>query len=284
MKAYLNGNFVDESEAKVSVFDHGFLYGDGVFEGIRAYNRKVFKLREHMERLYESAKAIDLQIPISMDEFQKKVIELCRLNNLNDAYLRPIASRGVGDLGLDPKKCGKPTVLIVEKEMKPLLGEGDMKLITVFWRRNAPDALSPNIKSLNYLNNILGKLEANRHGANDCIFLDREGYVSEGTGENLFMVKKGVIVTPPTLTNLKGITRNVIAEIARSKGYEVREDRVSLFDVYNADEVFLCGTAAEIAPVSSIDGRTIGLGKTGKITSEIKEAYMQKVRSEGEPF
>ena len=284
MKAYLNGNFVDESEAKVSVFDHGFLYGDGVFEGIRAYNRKVFKLREHMERLYESAKAIDLQIPISMDEFQKKVIELCRLNNLNDAYLRPIASRGVGDLGLDPRKCGKPTVLIVEKEMKPLLGEGDMKLITVFWRRNAPDALSPNIKSLNYLNNILGKLEANRHGANDCIFLDREGYVSEGTGENLFMVKKGVIVTPPTLTNLKGITRNVIAEIARSKGYEVREDRVSLFDVYNADEVFLCGTAAEIAPVSSIDGRTIGLGKTGKITSEIKEAYMQKVRSEGEPF
>jgi branched-chain amino acid aminotransferase len=284
MKAYLNGNFVDESEAKVSVFDHGFLYGDGVFEGIRAYNRKVFKLREHMERLYESAKAIDLQIPISMDEFQKKVIELCRLNNLNDAYLRPIASRGVGDLGLDPKKCGKPTVLIVEKEMKPLLGEGDMKLITVFWRRNAPDALSPNIKSLNYLNNILGKLEANRHDANDCIFLDREGYVSEGTGENLFMVKKGVIVTPPTLTNLKGITRNVIAEIARSKGYEVREDRVSLFDVYNADEVFLCGTAAEIAPVSSIDGRTIGLGKTGKITSEIKEAYMQKVRSEGEPF
>jgi len=284
MKAYLNGNFVDESEAKVSVFDHGFLYGDGVFEGIRAYNRRVFKLREHMERLYESAKAIDLQIPISMEEFQKKVIELCSLNNLNDAYLRPIASRGVGDLGLDPKKCGKPTVLIVEKEMKPLLGEGDMKLITVFWRRNAPDALSPNIKSLNYLNNILGKLEANRHSANDCIFLDREGYVSEGTGENLFMVKKGVIVTPPTLTNLKGITRNAIAEIARSRGYEVREDRVSLFDVYNADEVFLCGTAAEIAPVSSIDGRTIGLGKTGKITSEIKEAYMQKVRSEGEPF
>jgi len=261
MKAYLNGNFVDESEAKVSVFDHGFLYGDGVFEGIRAYNRRVFKLREHMERLYESAKAIDLQIPISMEEFQKKVIELCSLNNLNDAYLRPIASRGVGDLGLDPKKCGKPTVLIVEKEMKPLLGEGDMKLITVFWRRNAPDALSPNIKSLNYLNNILGKLEANRHSANDCIFLDREGYVSEGTGENLFMVKKGVIVTPPTLTNLKGITRNAIAEIARSRGYEVREDRVSLFDVYNADEAFLCGTAAEIAPVSSIDGRTIGLGK-----------------------
>jgi branched-chain amino acid aminotransferase len=284
MKAYLDGNFVDESEAKVSVFDHGFLYGDGVFEGIRAYNRRVFKLREHMERLYESAKAIDLQIPISMEEFQKKVIELCRLNNLNDAYLRPIASRGVGDLGLDPKKCGKPTVLIVEKEMKPLLGEGDMKLITVFWRRNAPDALSPNIKSLNYLNNILGKLEANRHNANDCIFLDREGYVSEGTGENLFMVKKGVIITPPTLTNLKGITRNAIAEIARSKGYEVREERVSLFDVYNADEVFLCGTAAEIAPVSSIDGRTIGPGKTGRITSEIKEAYMQKVRSEGEPF
>ena len=284
MKAYLDGNFVDESEAKVSVFDHGFLYGDGVFEGIRAYNRRVFKLREHMERLYESAKAIDLQIPISMEEFQKKVIELCRLNNLNDAYLRPIASRGVGDLGLDPKKCGKPTVLIVEKEMKPLLGEGDMKLITVFWRRNAPDALSPNIKSLNYLNNILGKLEANRHNANDCIFLDREGYVSEGTGENLFMVKKGVIITPPTLTNLKGITRNAIAEIARSKGYEVREERVSLFDVYNADEVFLCGTAAEIAPVSNIDGRTIGPGKTGRITSEIKEAYMQKVRSEGEPF
>jgi branched-chain amino acid aminotransferase len=284
MKAYLDGNFVDESDAKVSVFDHGFLYGDGVFEGIRAYNRRVFKLREHMERLYESAKAIDLQIPISMEEFQKKVIELCRLNNLNDAYLRPIASRGVGDLGLDPKKCGKPTVLIVEKEMKPLLGEGDMKLITVFWRRNAPDALSPNIKSLNYLNNILGKLEANRHNANDCIFLDREGYVSEGTGENLFMVKKGVIITPPTLTNLKGITRNAIAEIARSKGYEVREERVSLFDVYNADEVFLCGTAAEIAPVSSIDGRTIGPGKTGRITSEIKEAYMQKVRSEGEPF
>jgi branched-chain amino acid aminotransferase len=284
MKAYLDGNFVDESDAKVSVFDHGFLYGDGVFEGIRAYNRRVFKLREHMERLYESAKAIDLQIPISMEEFQKKVIELCRLNNLNDAYLRPIASRGVGDLGLDPKKCGKPTVLIVEKEMKPLLGEGDMKLITVFWRRNAPDALSPNIKSLNYLNNILGKLEANRHNANDCIFLDREGYVSEGTGENLFMVKKGVIITPPTLTNLKGITRNAIAEIARSKGYEVREERVSLFDVYNADEVFLCGTAAEIAPVSNIDGRTIGPGKTGRITSEIKEAYMQKVRSEGEPF
>jgi len=282
MKAYLNGEFVEEEEAKVSAFDHGFLYGDGVFEGIRAYNRKIFRLKEHVERLYGCAKAIDLQIPMSREEMQKKIIELCRLNNMDEAYIRPIVSRGVGDLGLDPRKCSKPTVVILEKEMKPLLGEGEMKLITVFWRRNAPDALSPNIKSLNYLNNILGKIEANRHGANDCLFLDKEGYISEGSGENFVMIKNSTIITPPTLTNLKGITRNAIIEIARKKGYEVREERISLFDAYNADEAFLCGTAAEIAPVTSIDGRRIE-GKS-KIISELKDEYMRLVRSEGEPF
>ncbi|MDY6985104.1 MAG: branched-chain-amino-acid transaminase [Candidatus Thermoplasmatota archaeon] len=284
MKVYLNGEFVEETEAKVSAFDHGFLYGDGVFEGIRAYNRKIFRLKEHIDRLYECAKAIDLEISLSKDEMRGKIVELCRLNNLNEAYIRPIVSRGIGDLGLDPRKCGKPTVVILEKEMKPLLGEGELKVITVFWRRNAPDALSPNIKSLNYLNNILGKLEANRHGANDCLFLDKEGYISEGTGENFFMVKNGVLITPPTLTNLKGITRNAIIEMANSRGYKVKEGRISLFDAYNADEVFLCGTAAEVAPVVSIDGREIGSGKVGRITLDLKEAYMQKVGGEGEPF
>jgi branched-chain amino acid aminotransferase len=284
MKAYLNGKFVEEGEAKVSAFDHGFLYGDGVFEGIRAYNRRVFKLKEHVTRLYECAKAIDLEMPMGAEEMENKIIELCRLNNLNDAYIRPIATRGVGDLGLDPKKCGNPTVVILEKEMKPLLGEGELRIITVFWRRNAPDALSPNIKSLNYLNNILGKLEANRHGANDCLFLDKEGYIAEGSGENFFMVKNNTLITPPTLTNLKGITRAEIIEIAKRMGYGIREDRISLFDAYNADEVFLCGTAAEVAPVASIDGRRIGAGKMGRITSELREAYMGTAKKEGTPF
>ena len=284
MKVYFNGQFVDESEARVSIFDHGLLYGDGIFEGIRAYSRRIFKLEEHMNRLYQSAKAIDLQIPLPIGEMTKKTVELCKLNNVSDAYLRPLITRGIGDMGLDPRKCGKPTTLIIAREMKPLLGEGELTLITSFWRRNSPDALNPNIKSLNYLNNILAKIEASRHGADDCVFLDREGYVSEGSAENIFAVKDTALITPPTLTNLRGITRATAIEMAAEKGYIVREENLSLFDLYNADEVFLCGTAAEIAPVTKIDGRTVGEGKMGDITHEIRVAYIKRVNSEGVPF
>lgn len=286
-KVFLNGKFVPESEAKISVYDHGFLYGDGVFEGIRAYNGRIFRLKEHVDRLYESAKAIALEIPMSKEEMAETLLEACRQNNLRDAYIRPIVARGVGDLGLDPRKCKQATVVILARSFGALYGdkyEKGLKLCTVSVRRNSPNALSPNIKSLNYLNNIMARLEVNAQGCDEGIMLDMNGFVSEATADNIFLVKHGEVITPPTYNSLKGITRAAVIEIARHQGYVVREEPLTMFDVYNADEVFITGTAAEIAPCVNIDNRVIGEGKPGAVTKHLIEGFRRLTTSTGEPI
>lgn len=284
---YINGEFVPESEAKISIFDHGFLYGDGVFEGIRAYNGRVFKLKEHIDRLYDSAKAISLEIPISKQEFVEIILETLRKNKLRDAYIRPIVTRGIGDLGLDPRKCKDPTVIVITKPWGKLYGdlyEKGLTAVTVTVRRVSFDALPPNIKSLNYLNNILAKIEANAKGGDEAIFLDRNGYISEGSGDNIFIVKNGTVYTPPTINNLKGITREAVIELISKLGIPFRETNLGLYDLYTADEVFVTGTAAEIAPIIVIDGRKIGDGKPGKITRKLMEEFRKLTESEGVPI
>ncbi|HOL40330.1 branched-chain-amino-acid transaminase [Methanospirillum sp.] len=287
MQIYIDGKFYPKEEAKISVFDHGFLYGDGVFEGIRAYSGRVFRLEEHLDRLYDSAKTIDLAVPITKDEMTAAIIETCKRNNLKDAYIRPIVSRGVGDLGLDPRKCAKATVVIMAVEWGAMYGdlyEKGLKAITVSVRRNPAEALPPNVKSLNYLNNILAKIEANCKGGDEAIFFDTNGYVSEGSGDNIFVIKNGVIITPPTLNNLRGITRMVAIEIASSLGIPVQERNMGYYDLYCADEVFVTGTAAEIAPITWIDGRSIGTGKPGPITRQCMEQFKIVVQKEGTPI
>ncbi len=284
---YIDGKFVPESEARISVFDHGFLYGDGVFEGIRAYNGRVFKLKEHLDRLYDSAKAIDLKIPVSKDEFADIILETLRVNKLRDAYIRPIVTRGVGDLGLDPRKCEKPTIIVITREWGKLYGdlyEKGLVAVTVTTRRNAIDALPPNIKSLNYLNNILAKIEANAKGGDEAIFLDHNGYVSEGSGDNIFVVKNGAISTPPVINNLRGITRAVVVEIIKKLEIPFEETNIGLYDLYTADELFVTGTAAEIAPIVKIDGRIVGDGKPGRITKMLIQEFKKVTQSEGVPI
>ncbi|MBO8179035.1 MAG: branched-chain-amino-acid transaminase [Archaeoglobus sp.] len=284
---YIDGEFVPENEAKISIFDHGFLYGDGVFEGIRAYNGRVFRLKEHIDRLYDSAKAIDLEIPLTKEEFMEIILETLRKNNLRDAYIRPIVTRGVGDLGLDPRKCQKPSIIVITKPWGKLYGdlyERGLTAVTVGVRRNSFDALPPNIKSLNYLNNILAKIEANAKGGDEAIFLDRNGYVSEGSGDNIFVVKNGAITTPPTINNLRGITREAVIEIINKLGIPFRETNIGLYDLYTADEVFVTGTAAEIAPIVVIDGRKIGDGKPGEITRKLMEEFKKLTENEGTPI
>jgi len=281
---YVNGDYVPKSKAATSIYDHGFLYGDGVFEGIRAYNGRVFKLGEHIDRLYDSAKAIALNIPLSKDEMSEAILETLRKNNLKDAYIRPIVSRGTGDLGLDPRKCKSPNVFIITQQWDAMYGdlyETGLKAVTVAVRRNAPDALSPNIKSLNYLNNILAKIEANEKGGDEAIFLDSRGFISEGSGDNVFCIKNGIILTPPTINNLKGITRSVAIEILSKLGYEVLERDISLFDLYTADEIFVTGTAAEAAPITLIDGRNVGNGSVGPITKQVADSFAEHTRSNG---
>ncbi len=284
---YVNGEFVPESEAKVSVFDHGFLYGDGVFEGIRAYNGRVFKLKEHMDRMYDCAKVIKLKIPLTKQEFMDAILETLRKNGLRDAYIRPIVTRGVGDLGLNPDICTNPQVIIITKPWGAMYGdlyEKGLKAVTVTVRRNAIDSLPPNIKSLNYLNNILAKIEANAKGGDEAIFLDHNGYISEGSGDNIFVVKNGVVYTPPTLNNLRGITRAVTVEIIEKLGIPFKETNLGLFDLYSADEMFVTGTAAEICPITEIDGRVVGDGKPGEITKKLMQEFRKIVDSEGTPI
>jgi len=288
---YIDGEYYPKSEAKVSVYDHGFLYGDGVFEGIRAYNGVVFKLKEHLKRLYNSAKTIMINIPLSMEEMEKAVIETLKKNNLKDAYIRLIVTRGVGDLGLDPRKCGKPSVIIIAEPMLTLHGgelkEKGIRAIITWVRRDPIDATSHEVKTLNYMNSILAKLEANNAGVDEAICLDTKGHVSEGAAENLFIVKDGKIYTPPMTTGaLAGITRNVIIDLARKLGYEVCERNITPVELFNADEVFLTGTAAEVVPVREINGRVIGDGKRGPITKRIQEEFAKLTRSgkEGTPI
>ena len=267
---YINGELVPESEAKISVFDHGLLYGDGVFEGIRAYRGVVFKLREHIERLYDSAKFLRIEIPMSREELMEAILETVRRNGLSDCYIRVVVTRGVGDLGLDPRKCEKPSIIIIARPMAPLLGKRVVSLIISSVRRDGVDATNHQAKSLNYLNNILAKLEAINAGADDAVMLDSRGFVSEATGENIFIVKDGRIMTPPPTSGiLSGITRDCVIELARRLGYEVVERELTPFELLTADEVFLTGTAAEIVPVESVNGRKIGERVPGPITERL---------------
>lgn len=287
MIIYLDGAYLPKEEAKISVFDHGLLYGDGVFEGIRAYNGRIFRLDEHLDRLYDSAKTIDLKIPIAKAEMGDAIREVLRRNDLRDAYIRPIVTRGIGDLGLDPRKCPKPTVIIVAVEWGAMYGdlyEKGLTGVTVSIRRNPAEALPPNVKSLNYLNNILAKIEANYKGGDEAIFFDTNGYLAEGSGDNLFVVKNGEIVTPPTLNNLRGVTRLVALECAADLGITVVERNMGYFDLYTADEVFVTGTAAEVGPIVVIDGRTIGSGRPGPVTRQLMSAFKAATTRSGTPI
>lgn len=284
---YLNGKFVPEEEGKISIFDHGLLYGDGVFEGLRSYNGKIFKLDEHLERLYKSGKAIALEIPLKFEELKNAVIETVRINNLRDSYIRIVVTRGVGDLGLDPRKCKTPTIFIIASSIQlypESLYEKGIDLVTVATRRNLNEALNPAIKSLNYLNNILAKIEANNAGATEGLILNQFGYVSECTGENIFIVKKDNLITPPISAGaLEGITRKVVMEIGENIGLKVKEENLTRYDIYTSDECFLTGTAAEIVPVVRVDNRIIGDGKPGKITLKIRREFQIITELEGVP-
>jgi branched-chain amino acid aminotransferase len=287
MIIYIDGKYLPDDQAKISVFDHGFLYGDGVFEGIRAYNGRVFRLKEHLDRMYDSAKTIDLHPPLSKDELAEVICEVLRKNKLENAYIRPIISRGVGDLGLDPRKCPKPSVIVITTSWGAMYGDlydKGLKAITVSVRRNPAEALPPNVKSLNYLNNILAKIEANYKGGDEAIFFDTNGYVSEGSGDNLYVVKNGEILTPSTLNNLRGVTRMVLLEIARSMGITVKEQNLGYFDLYSADEMICTGTAAEVAPITWVDGRVIGNGKPGPVTRQLMAAFKTVTETEGTPI
>ena len=285
MKIYLNGKFVEQSEARVSVFDHGLLYGDGVFEGIRSYNGLIFKLREHIDRLFESAHTIMLRIPLSKEELIEVVKESLRINALRNAYIRLVVTRGVGDLGLDPRKCAKPTVFVIADKIrlysKQLYAEG-LALITVATQRNVPEALNPQIKSLNYLNNILAKIEAVTAGYEEAILLSASGYVTECTGENIFILKGKTLLTPPPYIGvLRGITRQTVMDLAKPARLEVQEHLLTRHDLFNADECFLTGTAAEIVPVVKIDGRQIGAGSPGPVTKKLQAAFKRLTATQG---
>jgi len=286
MKVYINGKFYDKGEAKISVFDHGLLYGDGVFEGIRSYNRLVFKLKEHIDRLFESAHSIMLKVSLTKDEMSKAVLLTLKENNLRDAYIRLVVTRGEGDLGLDPRKCeGKATIVIIADKIalypEKFYKKG-LEIITVPTIRNLPEALNPQIKSLNYLNNILAKIEATNMGYEEAIMLDSLGYVAECTGDNIFITKFNHLYTPPQcMGTLRGITRDTVLEIARKNKIPVHEHVLTRHEVYISDECFLTGTAAEIIPVVKVDGRVIGDGKPGKLTLNLMQKFKELTKREG---
>jgi branched-chain amino acid aminotransferase len=286
MKVYINGKFYDKSQAKVSVFDHGLLYGDGVFEGIRSYNRLVFKLKEHIDRLFESAKSIMLEIPLAKEELVKVVVKTLKENKLKDAYIRLIVTRGEGDLGLDPRKCrGQATIIIIADKITlypdKFYKEG-LSIITVPTVRNLPEAVNPQIKSLNYLNNILAKIEAVNAGCDEAIMLDSLGFVAECTGYNIFVVKGRHLYTPPQcMGTLRGITRDSVIEISRKSKIPVHEHVITRHEVYISDECFLTGTAAEIIPVVKVDGRVIGDGKPGKVTLTLIRKFKELTKKAG---
>jgi branched-chain amino acid aminotransferase len=286
----IDGKYYSKSQAKISVYDHGLLYGDGVFEGIRAYNGVVFKLKEHIDRLYRSARVIMLNIPLTKEELTNAVLETLRKNNLRDAYIRLVVTRGVGDLGLDPRKCPKPTVIIITDVIKLHSGEPKEKGIRamIVWvKRDPVDATSHEVKSLNYLNSILGKIEANVAGFDEAICLDKNGHISEGVAENLFIVENGKIITPPTSTGaLVGITRNIVMKLAEKLGYKAIERTITPTDLFTTDEAFFTGTAAEIIPIVEVNKRMIGDGKPGPITRRLMQEFEKFTRDpkEGTPI
>ncbi len=286
MKVYINGKFYNKEDAKVSVFDHGLLYGDGVFEGIRVYNRLIFKLREHIDRLFESAHAIMLDIPLNKEQLIKATVETLMENKFNDAYIRMIVTRGEGDLGLDPRKCkGHATVIIITDKIalypKELYKKG-MEIITVATTRNSHEALNPQMKCLNYLNNIMAKMEAVQLGYEEALMLNDQGYVAECTGDNIFIVSKGELYTPPEIMGvLRGVTRDTVLEIAQKNKIPTHEHVFTRHEVYISDECFLTGTAAEIIPVVKVDGRAIGDGKPGKTTLGLMKKFKELTKKEG---
>ena len=288
MKVFIDGKFYDEANAKISVFDHGLLYGDGIFEGIRAYNGRVFKLKEHIDRLFCSAKAILLTIPMTHAEVSKAVVDTCRENNLRDGYVRLVITRGVGTLGLNPNKCKLASVIVIAGTIQLYpeeMYQNGMAIVTVPTVRNLHSAVNPAIKSLNYLNNILAKIEANNAGVEEAIMLNSEGYVAECTGDNIFILKDGKMFTPPLSAGaLYGITRATVIDLARRQGIEVTEPNLTRYDIFNSDECFLTGTAAEIIPVTKVDGRIIGDGKPGAKTNELITAYRSLTKQSGEPI
>jgi branched-chain amino acid aminotransferase len=278
---YIDEVYCPKSQAKVSVYDHGLLYGDGVFEGIRAYNGVVFKLKEHIERLYRSAHAIMLQIPLTKEEMTQAVLGTLRKNKLSTAYIRLVVTRGVGDLGLDPRKCPKPSIIIITDTISLHAGEAKEKGITamISWvKRNPVDTTTHEIKSLNYLNSVLAKIEANMSGVDEAICLDKNGFVVEGVGENLFIVKNGKILTPPSCTGaLSGITAQVVIKLAKKLGSDVTETNITPFQLFTADEAFFTGTAAEIVPIKEVNKRQIGNGSPGPVTKRLMAEFHKKV-------
>ncbi|OUX36719.1 MAG: branched-chain-amino-acid transaminase [Kiritimatiellaceae bacterium TMED266] len=285
MKVYISGKWVEEEDAVISVFDHGLLYGDGVFEGIRIYNSRVFLLEEHIDRLYDSAKAIALEIPMSKSEMVEAVAETCRANQLAEGYIRLVVTRGKGSLGLNPYLCADPEVIIIAAKIQLYpreLYENGLKIVTVGTIRNHPEAINPRIKSLNYLNNVLAKIEAINAGCMECLMLNHKGEVAEASGDNVFAVRNGTIITPPSSCGaLEGLTRNKVIELAAEAGFVVQERVMARYDLYVADEVFLTGTAAEIISVVEIDKRKIGSGTPGVITGKLADLYSVYAESNG---
>jgi len=285
MKIYLDGKFVDDADAKVSVFDHGLLYGDGVFEGIRLYEGNIFRLEEHLERLEYSAKAILLPIPLTRAELSEATCETCRLNDLKNAYIRLVVTRGVGDLGLAPWLCPKPSLFIIASGISLYPQEhyeNGLSIVTVPTRRIGPGALPATVKSLNYLNNIMAKIEAKQFGALEAIMLNEQGYIAECTADNVFIVHKGEVITPAASQGaLKGITRGTILDIGKELALPLRETDMTRYDIWCADECFLTGTGAEVIPVVRLDGRQIGSGRPGPVTQRIRASFHRRVRAEG---
>ena len=284
---YVSGEFRPAAQAAINVFDHGLLYGDGIFEGIRAYNGRVFKLERHIDRLFDSAKATRLTIPHSPTEVCEIVAEACRRNAIADGYIRLVVTRGPGDFGIDPRRCPRPELIVIVQPTITIYQSAarGIRLVSSAFRRNAPDALSPAIKSLNYLNNVMARMEANDRGADEALMLDGQGFVTEATVDNIFIAtRQGGLLTPPTATTLKGVTRETVIEVADSLGIDVAERPFTLFDVWTAREVFICGTGVEVVPVVSVDERTIGDGSVGPLTQRIVAAYGRRVRCEGWPI
>lgn len=285
---YVNGRFVPKEEARVSVFDHGYLYGDGVFEGIRAYGGRVFRLEEHLDRLYDSARTILLEIPLPKEAMREAILDTLRRNGLRDAYIRPVISRGAGDLGLDPRKCGQPTVVIIVDTIqlypKDAYARG-LRTITATTRKIRPDMLNPRVKSLNYLGNIMARIEANQAGVDEAIMLSADGYVCECSADNLFIIRGGEVWTPPAyLGILRGVTRDAVLELAMDLDIPTAERVFTMHDVYTADECFLTGTGAEVGPVVEVDGRPIGDGRPGTVTGRLMEAFHDLVGRTGTPI
>lgn len=288
LQIWLDGKLVPEQEAKVSVFDHGVLYGDGVFEGIRAYDGRVFRLQQHLQRMYNGAHCLMINIPITIDQMKEAVLKTLRANDLRDAYIRLVVTRGVGDLGLDPRKCPVPTIFCIATSIALYpeeVYETGLSLITCATRRTSPDALNGGIKSLNYLNNIMAKMECTQAGVPEGIMLTSDGYVAECTGDNIFMINGNQLITPPDYVgNLPGVTRKAVMDVACENGMEVHEDMFRVHALYSAEEAFLTGTAAELVPVVKIDGRLIGDGKPGPKTGKLLSAFRQLIKHDGEPI